>query len=214
MTIIREFAKGIWKENPVLRLLLGMCPALAVTTSAVNGFGMGICTLAVLLGSNLVVSTLRSLIPPKVRIPAFIMIIATFVTVVDLVMNAFAHDLHKALGLFIPLIVVNCVILGRAEAFASRRGVLLSLFDGLGMGIGFTLALVVVGGIREILGNGTLFVGLGDLLGIPFNGFTNLFTASYEPVIVMVLAPGAFITLGFVLAAMNKMDSLVARRRA
>ena len=160
---------------------------------------MGVCTCAVLLGSNLVISALRSQIPPKVRIPAFIIVIASFVTAVDLIMEGYTPKLHEALGIFIPLIVVNCVILGRAEAFASRRGLLDSFVDALGMGIGFTLALVLLGGIREILGSGAIF----DV---------QLFGERFEPVIVMVLAPGAFITLGFILAAMNRIDAIRARK--
>jgi len=195
-----DFLRGIWRDNPVLRLLLGMCPVLAVTTSAINGMGMGLCTMAVLLGSNVVVSLLRSVIPPKVRIPVFIVTIASFVTVVDMVMEGFANELHGALGLFIPLIVVNCIILGRAEAFASRRPVLPSILDALGMGLGFTLALTLVGAIREVMGSGMVF-------GV------RVFAESFEPVIVMVLAPGAFFTLGFVLAGMNKMDAYFAARK-
>ncbi len=193
MNLVKEFTKGFWKENPILRLLLGMCPTLAVTTSAVNGLGMGLATLAVLICSNLVVSQLRKLIPKKVRIPAFIVVIASFVTMVDLTMNAFAHDLHKSLGLFIPLIVVNCLILGRAEAFASKKPLLGSFVDGLGMGIGFTLALVLLGSIREVLGNGTIF----DVA---------LFGKGFLPMIVMILPPGAFIMLGFLMAGMNRID--------
>jgi electron transport complex protein RnfE len=193
MNLVQEFNKGLWKENPVLRLLLGMCPTLAVTTSALNGLGMGLATLSVLICSNIVISLLRNVIPKKVRIPAFIVVIASFVTMVDLIMNGFAHDLHKSLGLFIPLIVVNCVILGRAEAFASRHSLLRSFIDGLGMGVGFTLALVILGGIREILGNGTLF----DIV---------LFGKGYLPMLVMILPPGAFLMLGFLMAAMNKIE--------
>ncbi len=193
MNFVKEFTKGLWKENPILRLLLGMCPTLAVTTSAINGLGMGLATLAVLICSNLVVSQLRKMIPKKVRIPAFIVVIASFVTMVDLTMNAFAHDLHKSLGLFIPLIVVNCLILGRAEAFASKKPLLGSFVDGLGMGIGFTLALVVLGSIREVLGNGTIF----DVA---------LFGKGFLPMIVMILPPGAFIMLGFLMAGMNRID--------
>ncbi len=192
MTLFREFWKGIASENPVFRLVLGMCPTLAVTTEAVNGIGMGLATTFVLLCSNAVVSLIRPVIPSKVRIPAYIVVIATFVTVVDLVMNAYAHDLHKALGVFIPLIVVNCIILGRAEAFASRNPLLPSLADGLGMGLGFTLSLTLLGSVREVLGNGTWF-------GLPVLG------ASYQPLIVMILPPGAFITLGVLLAAMNRL---------
>ncbi len=192
MTLFRQFWKGIASENPVFRLVLGMCPTLAVTTEAVNGIGMGLATTFVLLGSNAVVSLIRPVIPSKVRIPAYIVVIATFVTVVDLVMNAYAHDLHKALGVFIPLIVVNCIILGRAEAFASKNSLLPSLADGLGMGLGFTLSLTLLGSVREILGNGTWF-GL-SVLG-----------SSYQPLIVMILPPGAFITLGVLLATMNRL---------
>ena len=197
MKLSQLVARGIVRENPVFQLVLGMCPVLAVTTEAINGVAMGLATTFVLLCSNLVVSLLRSVIPPKVRIPAFIVIIATFVTVVDLLMNAFAHDLHKALGVFIPLIVVNCVILGRAEAFASRNGPLPALADGLGMGLGFTLSLTLLGSVREVLGGGTWF-GL------------ELFGAGYQPLIVMVLPPGAFLTLGLLLAGMN---ALAQRRR-
>ncbi|MDX1764813.1 MAG: electron transport complex subunit E [bacterium] len=197
MTRGKEFTKGLWKENPVLRLLLGMCPTLAVTNSAVNGLGMGLATLAVLICSNMVVALLRSVIPKKVRIPAFIVVIASFVTIVDLTMNAYAHGLHKSLGLFIPLIVVNCLILGRAEAFASKNSLSLSFIDGLGMGIGFTLALVVLGSLREILGSGSIF---GILL----------FGKGYLPMLVMVLPPGAFLMLGFLMAAMRQVDRKTA----
>jgi electron transport complex protein RnfE len=192
MTLFDQFWKGIIRDNPVFVLVLGMCPTLAVTTEAKNGIGMGLATTFVLLCSNAVVSVLRSLIPPKVRIPAYIVVIATFVTVVDLVMNAYVHDLHKALGVFIPLIVVNCVILGRAEAFASKHGLAVSLADGLGMGLGFTLSLTLLGGVREIFGNGTLF-------GVPILG------DGYLPLIVMILPPGAFISLGLLLAGMNRL---------
>jgi electron transport complex protein RnfE len=194
MTLGRIFWRGIAAENPVFRLVLGMCPTLAVTTEAVNGVGMGLATTFVLLCSNAAVSLLRAAIPAKVRIPAYIVIIATFVTVVDLLMNAYAHDLHQALGVFIPLIVVNCVILGRAEAFASKQPVLPALADGLGMGLGFTLSLTLLGSVREVLGNGSWF-GL-DLLG-----------SAYQPLIVMVLPPGAFLTLGLLLAGMNAVEA-------
>lgn len=193
MNLVQVFTKGLWKENPILRLVLGMCPTLAVTSSAINGLGMGLATLSVLICSNAVVSLLRKIIPKKVRIPAFIVVIASFVTMVDLIMNGFAHELHKSLGLFIPLIVVNCIILGRAEAYASKNPVFSSLIDGLGMGVGFTLALVVLGSIREVLGNGTLF-GLV------------LFGKGYLPMLVMILPPGAFIMLGFLMAAMNRIE--------
>jgi len=195
VSLARQFWRGIVAENPIFRLVLGMCPTLAVTTEAVNGIGMGLATAFVLVCSNVAVSLLRSVIPAKVRIPAYIVVIATFVTVVDLVMNAYAHDLHKALGVFIPLIVVNCIILGRAEAFASKNGWLPSVADGLGMGLGFTLSLTLLGSVRELLGNGTWF-------GLSVMG------AGYQPLIVMILPPGAFITLGCLLAVMNRLGEL------
>jgi len=194
MNLANEFNKGIWRDNAVFRLLLGLCPTLAVTTSAENGLGMGLATSFVLICSNIVVSLMRNVIPAKVRIPAFIVIIASFVTVVQLCMEAYAYDMYKSLGIFIPLIVVNCLILGRAEAFASKNGPLISVVDGLGMGTGFTLALFVLGGVREIFGSGTLL------------GFT-LLGASYQPFLLMILPPGAFITLGFLLAGMNRIDA-------
>jgi electron transport complex protein RnfE len=197
MTLGQEFRKGFWRENAVFRLLLGLCPALAVTTSAENGLGMGLATTFVLVCSNIVVSTLRKLIPPKVRIPAFIVVIASFVTVVQLSMEAYFYDLHKSLGIFIPLIVVNCLILGRAEAFASKKPLVPAVVDGVGMGLGFTLALFVLGAVREVFGSGTL-------LGIA------LFGESYQPFLLMILPPGAFIAMGLLLAGMNKID---ARRR-
>jgi electron transport complex protein RnfE len=205
MSNLSEFTKGIWRENPLLRLLLGTCPSLGVTSEAINGLGMGLCTTAVLLGSNLVISLIRNQVPPKVRIPCFIIVIATFVTIVSMFMEAFVPALFDALGIFIPLIVVNCIILGRAEAFASRRGMLVSGLDGLGMGLGFTLALVIIGSIRELLGNGTLF-------GAPaINGLFGMVNLEFEPVLVMILAPGAFITVGFLLATMNKIDLMKKR---
>jgi Na+-translocating ferredoxin:NAD+ oxidoreductase subunit E len=199
MSLMGDFSKGLWKENPVFRLVLGMCPVLAVTTSVENGIGMGLATTFVLIMSNLMISLMRNFIPKKVRIPAFIVVIASFVTVVDLVMHGFFYELHKSLGLFIPLIVVNCIILGRAEAFASRNGVLRSLADGLGMGIGFTLSLMILGGLRELLGS-------GSLLGWPVLG------GSFPPFLVMILPPGAFLGLGFLLAGMNKLEERRAIR--
>ncbi len=194
-SVSAEFVKGLWRQNPVLRLLLGMCPTLAITTSVGNAIGMGVSVLFVLVMSNLVVSSFRNVVPAQVRIPCFIIIIATFVTIVELCLEAYAPALNKSLGVFIPLIVVNCIILGRAEAFASKNGVFLSLIDGLGMGFGFGLALIVLASVREILGNGT-FLGW------------NLMGSSYQPVLVMVLPPGAFIGLGFLLAGMNKIESM------
>jgi len=190
MNLVREFTKGLYRENAVFKLLLGMCPTLAVTTSAENGIGMGLATTFVLVCSNAVVSLMRNLIPGKVRIPAFIVIIASFVTVVQLIMEAYVYNLHKALGIFIPLIVVNCVILGRAEAFASKNPVRASLVDGFGMGLGFTLALFILGAVRELFGSGALL------------GFS-LFGATYQPFLLLILPPGAFIALGLLLAAMN-----------
>ena len=194
MTLSREFRKGLWRENAVFRLLLGLCPALAVTTSAENGLGMGLATTFVLVCSNIVVSLLRKVIPPKVRIPSFIVVIASFVTVVQLCMEAYFYDLYKALGIFIPLIVVNCLILGRAEAFASKNRFVPAVVDGVGMGLGFTLALFVLGAVRELFGSGTLL------------GYS-VFGEAYQPLILMILPPGAFIAMGLLLAAMNLFDA-------
>ncbi len=188
MSQIKNFTKGFVKENPVFVLLLGLCPALGVTTSAFNGFGMGLATTFVLVSSNIVVSLIKSQIPDKVRIPSFIVIIASFVTIVQLVMEAFLPDLFKALGLFIPLIVVNCLVLGRAEAFASKKDTLSSVIDGLGMGFGFTFALTLLGAVRELLGQGAIF-GYSFIQG--------------DGMLVFVLAPGAFIGLGYLIALIN-----------
>lgn len=193
MSYAKTFTRGFWKENPIFRLLLGLCPTLAVTTSVENGIGMGLATTFVLICSNILVSLLRNFIPKKVRIPAYIVIIASFVTIVDLVMHAWFFELHKSLGLFIPLIVVNCIILGRAEAFASRNPLSLAFVDGVGMGLGFTLGLAVLGGVREIFGS-------GSLLGFP------VFGPGYPPALVMILPPGAFLSLGFLLAGMNRLE--------
>ncbi|MDH5608724.1 MAG: electron transport complex subunit E [Cyclobacteriaceae bacterium] len=185
LTHKQNFLKGIIRENPVFVLLLGLCPTLGVTTSAINGMGMGLATLFVLMMSNLVISLVRNVIPQKVRIPSFIVIIASFVTVVDLVMAGYLPALHEQLGLFIPLIVVNCIVLGRAEAFASRHSLLSSMIDGLGMGVGFTFALTLLGSIRELLGNLSIF-------GIKL--------ADNDGMILFILAPGAFIVLAFIIA--------------
>lgn len=184
------FMNGIITENPTLRLVLGTCPTIASTTSAVNAVGMGAAATFVLVGSNVVISLLRNIIPDKVRIPAFIAVICTFVTIVQMLMQAFFDELYQSLGVFIPLIVVNCIILARAEAFASKNGVLASAVDGIGMGCGFTLAITVIAIIREIIGNGTVF-------GI------NIFGAGYEPMLLMILAPGGFLVFGGVLAISN-----------
>jgi len=185
-----EFKKGIFKDNPTFRLVLGICPTLAVTTSVKNGIGMGLATTFVLLGSNIFISLLRNFIPDKIRIPAFIVIISTFVTLIDLLMAAYVPELHEALGIFIPLIVVNCIIMGRAEAYASRSPVLLSIADALGMGIGFTLSLSLISFIRELLGSGTVL------------GY-NVLTSFYEPAVIMILPPGAFLTMGLLLGLFN-----------
>jgi electron transport complex protein RnfE len=185
-----NFLKGIIRENPVFVILLGLCPTLGVTSSAINGLGMGVATLFVLVMSNLVIALVKNLIPDKVRIPAFIVIIASFVTVVQLLMAAYTPALNEQLGIFIPLIVVNCIVLGRAEAFASRNTVFASILDGLGMGVGFTFALVLLGSIRELLGSLSIF---GWKL------------AEADGMLVFVLAPGAFITLGFIIAIMTWM---------
>lgn len=188
------FTRGIIRENPTLVMLLGLCPTLAVTTSAFNGFGMGISATFVLICSNFVVSMVKDLIPNKIRIPCFIVIIASFVTLVDILLSAYVPDLHKQLGIFIPLIVVNCIILARAEAFASKSNFSVSMLDGLGMGIGFTIALLLLGSIRELLGAGTIFgltITAGKLL----------------PVLIMIMPPGAFIALGFILATVKKIEA-------
>ncbi|MBW6490599.1 MAG: electron transport complex subunit E [Lentimicrobium sp.] len=192
MNQMQNFTKGFIKNNPVFALLLGMCPTLGVTTSAINGLGMGLATTFVLVAANVVISLIKNIIPDKVRIPAFIVVIASFVTIVDLVMAGYAPALHEQLGLFIPLIVVNCIVLGRAEAFASKNGVFSSFIDGFGMGLGFAFALTLLGGIREILGSGAIF-GFKFIPG--------------DAILVFVLAPGAFIALGYLIALINKLRS-------
>lgn len=200
MSLMKEFTKGLWRENPVLVLLLGMCPTLGVTSSATNGLGMGVATLCVLMCSNVVISLMRNIVPKKIRIPVYIVVIATFVTIVDMLMQAYApRALYDALGLFIPLIVVNCIVLGRAEAFASKNGILKSFADGIGMGLGFTLALVVLGGTREFLASGSLF----QIKMIP--GWDVDF-------MLLTSAPGAFIVLGVFLAGMNALNIHKAKK--
>lgn len=190
-SISERLINGLVKENPTFVLMLGMCPTLAVTTSAINGLGMGLTTMVVLALSNMFISLLRKVIPDKVRIPAFIVVIASFVTVVELLLKAFIPFLYAALGLYIPLIVVNCIILGRAEAYASKNDVVSSLFDGIGMGLGFTCALTIIGAVRELLGAGQVF-------GV------NVMPASYVPCSIFVLAPGAFFVLAVLTAIQNK----------
>ena len=192
MNLIKEFKRGIFKENAVFVLLLGMCPTLGVTTTAVYGLGMGVATTAVLICSNLVISIIKNIIPDKVRIPVFIVVIASFVTVVELTMEAYLPSLFSALGIFIPLIVVNCIILGRAEVFASKQGLIASLIDGLVMGTGFTLALLILGAVREILGSGSIF----NYKFVSEDANTILF---------FILPPGAFIALGYLVVIFNKL---------
>lgn len=197
-----DMVRGLWDEIPLFRLVLGTCATLAVSTSVVNGVGMGVATTFVLIASNIFISLLRKIIPDAVRIPAFIIVIATFVTVADLAMAAFTPALHDALGIFIPLIVVNCIILARAEAFASKFNTIRSAVDGFSMGLGFTIALVLLGTVREILGAGTWF-------DIPvLTRIWGMFGYDYQPMIVMILPPGAFIGLGLLVAIRNKIDEV------
>ena len=195
MNKMQIILNGILKNNPTFVLVLGMCPTLGTTTSAMNGLGMGAATMAVLIMSNLVISLIKNLIPDKVRIPAFIVVIASFVTIIQMLMQAYVPSLYASLGVFIPLIVVNCIILGRAESYASKNPPLPSLFDGIGMGLGFTIALTLLGAFREILGAGTIF----GYSFIPANNPTN-----FEPISIFVMAPGAFFVLAFLVAVMNK----------
>jgi len=197
-TIAQEFVKGLWDEIPPFRLVLGLCPVLAVTKTVENGWGMGVATTFVLVCSNILVSMLRKVIPSKVRIACFIIIIATFVTVVELVMQAYAYKLFETLGIFIPLIVVNCIVLGRAEAFASKKGLMASTADGLGIGIGFTLALSALGAVRELFGTGALTFWATPI---------QVFGPSYQPFSFMVEAPGAFVCLGLMLCIMNMLGN-------
>ncbi len=190
MTNFKQFINGLWQQNPIFRLILGMCPVLAVTNAAINGLVMGLATLFVLVFSGIIISLIRNLIPAKVRIPSFIVIIATFVTIADYILAATVPPIHKVLGIYVPLIVVNCIILGRMEAFASKNTLLSTLYDSFGMGLGFTWGLIILASIRELLGFGTVF------------GFTIL-GSWYPQMIIMKLPAGAFITLGFLIALMN-----------
>jgi len=196
---LKTLTNGLLKENPTFRLVLGTCPTLAITTMAINGLGMGLATTAVLVGSNTVIALTRKLIPDKVRIPAFITIIAGFVTIVQFLLKAYLPALNETLGIYIPLIVVNCIILARAEMFACKNSVFLSILDGLGMGIGFTFALVIMGSIRELIGNGTIF-------GITVTA--NLF----DPAILMILPPGGFLTYGILIGLLNKFSNVKIRK--
>lgn len=196
---LERLYNGIIKENPVLVLMLGMCPTLAVTTSAKNGLGMGLATMAVLIMSNLIISLLRKVIPNGVRVPVYIIIIASFVTIVEMLMHAYVTSLYSSLGIYIPLIVVNCIILGRAEQYASKNNAVLSIFDGIGIGLGFTIALTLIGAVRELIGAGTLF---GN----------QIMPESYEPVSIFVMAPGAFFVLAILCAIQNKFKLKGANR--
>ena len=189
MSKLQIITKGILKENPTFVLILGMCPTLGVTSSAINGMGMGVATMAVLIMSNIVIALIKNLIPDKVRIPAFIVVIASFVTIIEMLMQAYVPALYASLGVFIPLIVVNCIILGRAEAFASKNGVLDTALDGIGIGLGFTLSLTTIGAVREVLGSGSIF------------GFT--FAEGVMP-LLFILAPGGFLVLGYLMVLFNK----------
>jgi len=197
-SLVQEFTKGLWKEIPPFRLVLGLCPVLAVTKAADTGLGMGVAATFVLVFSNIIVFMLRNVIPNKVRIACYIVVIATFVVVTELVMQAYTYPLYQSLGIFIPLIVVNCIILGRAEAFAGKNPVMLSAADGLGIGLGFTLSLTFLGGLRELFGNGTLFG-------------TSVMGSSFEPFSFMVQAPGAFVCLGVLLGLMNVVEAVRTR---
>lgn len=209
----KELTKGFVSENPVLRLVLGTCPTLAVSTSIENALGMGIAATLVLICSNIVVSALRKVIPSKVRIPCFIVVIATFVTLVQMFVKAFAPDLNESLGIFLPLIVVNCVILGRAEAFASKNSVIPSAIDGLGMGIGFTIALTLIAAIREFFGAGTLTLKvLGK--GVTFDITEQLAKIGLEPILIFILAPGGFFVFGILIALANKLAERKGKPKA
>ena len=207
----RIIKDGLWEQNVVFAQMLALCPLMAVTTSGTNGLGMGLASTAVLVSANVLVSLIRKVVSTQVRIPVFIVLIATLVTVVDLAMNAWLHDLYKVLGLFIALIVANCAILGRSEAFAARNGVLASAVDGLAMGLGFTGALVLVGLVREFLGAGTLFAQASQLLGPAF-AFLEVKVPGYGGALLMILPPGGFAALGFLLAGKRIIDCKLAER--
>ncbi|HYE81272.1 MAG TPA: electron transport complex subunit E [Clostridia bacterium] len=195
MNLMKDFSNGLLKENPTFRLVLGTCPTLAVTTAVFNGIGMGVAAAAVLIGSNLIISLIKKIVPNEVRIPIYIVVIATFVTIVQMLIQAFSPELDRQLGIFIPLIVVNCIILARAESFAAKNPPLNSIMDGIGMGLGFTVALTVISAVREVLGAGTFF-GM------------QLFGAGFKPALIMILPPGGFLAYGLLIAAFNKITSL------
>lgn len=209
--IIRD---GLWDNNVILSQLLALCPLMAVTTTATNGMGMGLASTVVMVLSGIAVALFRHIITPEVRIPVFVLIIAALVTLVDMAMNAWLHDLHRVLGLFIPLIVTNCAILGRAEAFASRNPIPAAALDGLMMGLGFTLVLVTLGGVREIIGQGTLFADASSLLGEHFHFLETTLIADYRGFLVMALPPGGFLATGFLMAGKRILDARKARKLA
>lgn len=213
MTDYRDLTlQGIWKNNPALVQLLGLCPLLAVTATFINGLGLGLATTLVLIGSNVTVSLVRNIVRNEIRIPVFVMIIAAFVTIVQLLMNAFTYELYLALGIFIPLIVTNCAIIGRAEAFASKNSAGASAYDGLVMGLGFTFVLIVLGGMREILGAGTLFVGADRLFGSIASNWTLTLFETDSPFLLAILPPGAFLGMGLLIAFKNMIDARIAAR--
>ncbi|MBK6744713.1 MAG: electron transport complex subunit E [Hydrogenophilales bacterium] len=212
MNYSRIARDGLWDNNVVFAQMLALCPLLAVTSSATNGLGMGLATTAVLIGSNTLISALRRFISAEVRIPVYIVFIATLVTLVDMSLNAWAHDLYKVLGLFIALIVVNCAILGRAESFAAKNPVASSAFDGLMMGLGFTLALVLIGGVREVLGSGTLFAQAHLLLGQSFAFLEMTLIPEYKGFLLMILPPGGFLVVGCLLAGKRVLDKRLAEK--
>jgi electron transport complex protein RnfE len=218
MSMSNEYARitrdGLWDNNIVFAQILGMCPTMAVTGSATNGLGMGLATTAVLVASNALVSMVRNVVTPDVRIPVYIVLIATLVTLVDVSLNAWAHDLYKVLGLYIALIVANCAVLGRAEAYAQKAGVVPAALDGLMMGLGFTLALTLIGGIREAIGGGTLFANAHLLLGSSFAFLETTLIPDYKGYLLMILPPGGFLVLGFLLAGKRIVDRRLAERRA
>ncbi|WP_100642015.1 electron transport complex subunit E [Alteromonas facilis] len=205
--------QGLWKNNPALVQLLGLCPLLAVTATVTNGLGLGLATTLVLIGSNITVSVVRNVVPNEIRIPIFVMVIAAFVTVVELLMNAFTYELYLALGIFIPLIVTNCAIIGRAEAYASKNSVGYAAYDGLSMGVGFTAVLVTLGAVRELLGNGTLLSGAELLLGDWAKVLKITVFTTDSPFLLAILPPGAFLAMGFIIAGKNALDSHLARRQ-
>lgn len=211
-TLGRVLKDGLWHNNQGLVALLGLCPLLAVTTSAINGLGLGLATLATLMLTNVIVASVRHWLKAEVRIPMFVLIIACVVTAIELLMNAHLHQLYLVLGIFLPLIVTNCAVIGRAEALASRQNPLLALFDGLGMGLGFVLVLVVLGGLRELVGYGTLLRGADILFGPAAASLTIQVIPDYHGFLLAVLPPGAFVGLAVLIAAKNKLDVLAARR--